>query len=181
MNFSIAILSSLALSCLAIPTAHVEEIDVAKQVQTNLTTAQSGHAIFTNFAGQTIHYVFTGEYGRFLGRGIVEHGQTAHFPYGHSHCIKIGHSPYQTSSNIYQFEFNADPSLGRVTYDLSALNGNPFVKHRRVVIPSDGSCPRELCAPGAKTADCQYIRHPPGEQHTPKTCSQAANLHFIVG
>jgi len=61
-----------------------------------------------------------------------------------------------TCSNPYQFEYTYDGDNGLVYYDLSAVNGDPFVAVNRRVYPSDGSGPTYHCNAGDTSNDCQF-------------------------
>lgn len=55
-------------------------------------------------------------------------------------------------ANPYQFETTVDMETGQIFYDLSAVNGDPFIGGPRSIYPSDGSGPTFSCASGDDSA-----------------------------
>ena len=77
-----------------------------------------------------------------------------------------------TGGDRLQFEYSV--SGANVFYDLSIIDGDPFVAEGFVLFPGDASCPTLRCAPGDGTCGGAY-----GAGQT-KVCSANRNLQLNV-
>ncbi|KAG8529571.1 uncharacterized protein KY384_006208 [Bacidia gigantensis] len=74
--------------------------------------------------------------------------------------IKIGRTPGKVAKPLLQWEYT-HTSDGRVAYDVSSVNGNPFGPFGYDVTSSNGKCPQPNCKPPGTHAVCPFVFHDP--------------------
>ncbi|KAL8743401.1 MAG: hypothetical protein Q9190_004235 [Brigantiaea leucoxantha] len=70
--------------------------------------------------------------------------------------IKIGRRSGEVQKPILQFEYTHTDD-GRVAYDVSDVNGNPFQSEGFTVTSSSSTCPTKKCGPPVSHANCPYL------------------------
>lgn len=102
-----------------------------------------------NRCSDTIYYTSVDEVGTVVGNGYVEPGTTTLGDYGsNKNGLSVKMCWTSGCSDPYQFETTVDDATGLVSYDLSAVDGNPFINVANGVYPSDGSGPTYWCVAG---------------------------------
>lgn len=121
---------------------------------------EGGYEI-TNNCNRRIWYDKIGEttYGNpnLIVGGYVDPNTTTSGSYGpDGDGISIKLSWHNASSSPYQFETTVDKNQHKIWYDLSAINGDPFVDVENGVWPNDGSGPLVWCPVGSSSCAFQY-------------------------
>ena len=79
---------------------------------------------------------------------------------------------------ITQFEYTIDNDMGLVFYDLSLVNGDPFLPYSQVIVPSDPSCVTVSCAPGE--SPCAAAYNVWNDDQATHGCGVATNLDLFL-
>lgn len=143
--------------------------------------ATASYNVVINNTHKPIKYGFTGINDAQLGSGtIAPNGGSAQFALGESRNVKMCFdcaNPGGASSGIYQFEQNYDPSSNRISYDWSAVNGDPFTEYHREIRPSNPNCRTIICNLGDASNDCQYTTP---TNYDPADCVAGGNPPLVA-
>lgn len=95
-------------------------------------------------------------------------------PDGGGISIKLGRDT--TGANITQFEYTLEtPSLW---YDLSNINGYPFMAYGVSVVPSSSACNQVICPAGIEL--CADAYNTPDENYATAECSSDADMVVLL-
>ncbi|KAI4212990.1 MAG: hypothetical protein LQ351_004334 [Letrouitia transgressa] len=70
--------------------------------------------------------------------------------------IKIGRRPGEVQKPILQFEYT-HTNDGRVAYDVSNVDGNPFASEGFSLTSTSAQCPQKHCGPPVNHNNCPYL------------------------
>lgn len=172
MRFSTSMVALAATFCwssvLAVPLhPWIPEIKYTNRVDridpNTLTRRGEGYWKVVNKCANTIYYTTVNQEAVF-GGGQIAPGSAVTGPYGASQdgiSVKMCWTP--NCSQPYQFETTADrrTSPGRVSYDLSAVDGSPMLSVVNGVYTSDNSGPSFWCGVGDKSCAFDIPSHGP--------------------
>ena len=79
-------------------------------------------------------------------------------------------------SNIAQFEYTTKPDTSQVFYDLSLVNGDPFVAFYQALVPDDQSCSTVQCQPGEQP--CAGAYNEPDQNGATHACGESSNVVY---
>lgn len=134
-----------------------------------------GSATVVNNCGFPIYYAAVGQ-SQAAGMQQMQGSYSQQFSQpGNGYSIKLATSP---SGDVTQFEFTLG-SDGKINYDLSNINGNPFAAGGMLVEPSmsgdssNPSCVPISCPAGASTCTAAYNQPDDVRTHV---CSDQADL-----
>lgn len=68
------------------------------------------------------------------------------------------------SYNLAQFEYTYQPENNQVWYDISFVNGNPYMGNNQQIITGDATCPSPFCAAGDSDCNQAYLIPAPDPQ-----------------
>ncbi|MCJ1332757.1 hypothetical protein MMC10_009451 [Thelotrema lepadinum] len=89
---------------------------------------------------------------------------------------KTGDPTGSGSGNIEQFEYTLSGST--VYYDLSTINGNPFVAYHNAIVPSISTCHTITCNANENPCTASYY---PGDPSNPTyACASSGNLVYNI-
>lgn len=89
--------------------------------------------------------------------------------------VSIKISRDQTQDTITQFEYTLTSTLW---YDVSNINGYPFMDGGLTLVPSENGCPNVLCAAGV--AACSDAYNIPSDNFATSACSTEANTVLVL-
>ncbi|KAK2731813.1 hypothetical protein FQN57_003158 [Myotisia sp. PD_48] len=97
-------------------------------------------------------------------------------PNGGGVSIKI--SADKNQKEVSQFEYTVADKESKVYYDLSNIDGYPFVHGGINLIPSDDSCPKIECPAGVKK--CEQAYNVWNDDHATKGCPIESDLEMVI-
>lgn len=107
-----------------------------------------------NKCSETIYYTSVNQQAT-IETGSIAAGTTKYGSYAENlDGLSVKLCRTQGCSNPYQFETTVDESMSQISYDLSAIDGNPFNDIPNGVYTSDNSGPKFWCEVGS--AGCAF-------------------------
>lgn len=97
-------------------------------------------------------------------------------PNGGGISLKIGAVP--NTANITQFEYTDNITLETISYDLSNIDGYPFVEGGLYLVPSNAECGALYCPPGIQL--CPNAFNHPWETQVQRACNDSTNLTLFL-
>lgn len=151
----------LSTTSLAVPVAEAAPGPVTRISLYNgtLSRREAGYAqIWNKCQGFTIYYSEVVENGvRSTGMVGPSSRKTLYFPTMTKDGVSVKMCKGAPNcANPFQFEYTWDQAAARTYYDMSAVNGDPFVGYSRYVYPSDGSGATYSCPPGVDSSSCEF-------------------------
>lgn len=127
-----------------------------------------------NNLGGTVHFELVNANGVY-DSGVIDPNNVRYIALGPQVSVKLDWDGSFTSP--YQFEFNYDSGSNQIWYDLSAVNGDPFVNNYRTIVPYYGNCETIICAPGDSSNDCQFTTSNNG---APVSCNVPGGAYDVA-
>ncbi|EEH17357.2 hypothetical protein PABG_07518 [Paracoccidioides brasiliensis Pb03] len=90
--------------------------------------------------------------------------------------ISLKISKNQNLASITQFEYTL--AGNKLFYDISAINGEPFVNDGISLSSPNGNCHKVICPPGE--SPCKSVYNKPNDDFATHSCSAAADLTLVL-